>query len=169
MGAATLGDHTTVRGYLAERDRAAELTGDRNDFWFAFGPTNVAIHHVWLATEMGDVIDAIDQAERVDTTALPDHLSERRASHLITVGWAHYLRHVDDEALAGWSSRSSRRTLATQSKVRGLTSTTAEASTVQLRRPLAPHRPSSSPSPPTCWAGPSSTPCPWSTRRRPRT
>ncbi len=100
VGAATLGDHTTVRDYLAECDRAAALTGDRNDFWFAFGPTNVAIHRVWLATEMGDAVDAIDQAEHVDTNALPEHLSERRASHLITVGWAHYLRRHDDEALA---------------------------------------------------------------------
>lgn len=89
-----------VRDCLNECDRAAELTGDRNDYWFAFGPTNVAIHRVRLATEMGDPIHAIAQAEHVDATVLPLELAERRANHLITVGWAHYLRRHDDAALA---------------------------------------------------------------------
>ena len=100
VGAATLHDHTAVRDYLGECDRAAQRTGDRNDHWLAFGPTNVAIHRVWLATEMGDPTDALTQAEHVDETALPPELAERRASHLITVGWSHYLRRHDDEALA---------------------------------------------------------------------
>ncbi len=100
VGAASLHDHAAVRDYLGECDRAAQRTGDRNDYWLAFGPTNVAIHRVWLATEMGDPIDALSQAEHVDETALPPELAERRASHLITVGWSHYLRRHDDEALA---------------------------------------------------------------------
>lgn len=99
VGAASLGDHGAVRDYLRECDRAAQLTGDRNDFWLAFGPTNVAIHRVWLATEMGDPIDALRQAAHVDDTALPPELAERRASHLITVAWSHYLRRHDDEVL----------------------------------------------------------------------
>jgi hypothetical protein len=100
VGAATLHDHTSVRDYLGECDRAAQRIGDRNDYWLAFGPTNVAIHRVWLTTEMGDPTDALIQAEHVDETALPPELAERRASHLITVGWSHYLRRHDDEALA---------------------------------------------------------------------
>ncbi len=100
VGAASLGDHVAVRDYLRECDRAAELTGDRNDFWLAFGPTNVAIHRVWLATEMGDPIDAIRQAGHVDDSALPPTLAERRASHLITVAWLHYLRRHDNDALS---------------------------------------------------------------------
>ncbi|MGH3829413.1 MAG: helix-turn-helix domain-containing protein [Pseudonocardiaceae bacterium] len=100
VGAASLGDHVAVRDYLRECDRAAQLTGDRNDFWTAFGPTNVAIHRVWLATEMGDPIDAIRQAAYVDDTRLPLELAERRASHLITVAWSHYLRRHDDDALS---------------------------------------------------------------------
>ncbi len=99
VGAASVGDHVAVRDYLRECDRAAQLTGDRNDFWLAFGPTNVAIHRVWLATEMGDPIDAIRQAAYIDDAALPSELAERRASHLITVAWSHYLRRHDDEAL----------------------------------------------------------------------
>ena len=100
VGAATLHDHAAVRDYLGECDRAAQRTGDRNDYWLAFGPTNVAIHRVWLATEMGDPTDALTQAEHVDETTLPPELAERRASHLITVGWSHYLRRHDDDALA---------------------------------------------------------------------
>jgi transcriptional regulator with XRE-family HTH domain len=100
VGAASVGDHVAVRDYLRECDRAAALTGDRNDFWLAFGPTNVAIHRVWLATEMGDPISAIRQAGHVDDDALPPTLAERRASHLITVAWSHYLRRHDDDALS---------------------------------------------------------------------
>ncbi|MGH3849024.1 MAG: hypothetical protein ACRDRT_04865, partial [Pseudonocardiaceae bacterium] len=100
VGAATVSDHVAVRDFLRECDRAAQLTGDRNDFWLAFGPTNVAIHRVWLATEMGDPIDAIRQAVHVDDTRLPPELAERRASHLITVAWSHYLRRHDDDALS---------------------------------------------------------------------
>jgi hypothetical protein len=88
-----------VRDYLGACDRAAQLTGDRNDFWLAFGPTNVAIHRVWLATEMGDPIDALRQAAHVDGTALL--LSwPSVASRLITVAWSHYLRRHDDDALS---------------------------------------------------------------------
>ncbi|HEU0128325.1 MAG TPA: helix-turn-helix domain-containing protein [Pseudonocardiaceae bacterium] len=100
VGSATLGDHVAVRDYLRECDRAAELTGDRNDFWLAFGPTNVAIHRVWLAVELGDPTDALRQAAYVDDTTLPSELAERRTSHLITVAWAHYLHRHDDDALA---------------------------------------------------------------------
>ncbi|GGP46409.1 helix-turn-helix domain-containing protein [Saccharothrix coeruleofusca] len=99
VGAATLGDHRAARDYLAEAARAAEKTGDRNDFWLAFGPTNIAIHRVWLALELGDPKAAVSEAERVPHDDLPEELSERRTSHLITVAWAHYLRRRDREAL----------------------------------------------------------------------
>jgi hypothetical protein len=54
--------------------------------------TNMAIHWVWPVTEMGSPLDAIRQAGHVADTALPPTLSERRASHLITIAWPHYLR-----------------------------------------------------------------------------
>lgn len=100
VGAASLGDHGAVRDYLVECQRAAEFIGPgRNDFWFAFGPANVAIHRVWLQLEMGDPIGAIAQAEYVDHTALSPELAERAASHLITLAWSHFLRRHDEEAL----------------------------------------------------------------------
>ncbi len=100
VGAASLGDHVAVRDHLAECHRVAELIGPgRNDFWLAFGPTNVNIHQVWLELELGDPIGAIARAEDVDHMALPAELAERRASHLITLAWSHHLRRQDDEAL----------------------------------------------------------------------
>jgi hypothetical protein len=60
----------TARDFLQECNRAAQLTGDRNDFWLAFGPTNVAIHRVRLATEMSDSLDALRQAAHVDDTTV---------------------------------------------------------------------------------------------------
>jgi hypothetical protein len=99
VGAATLGDHRTAWDHFAEASRAADVTGDRNDYWFAFGPTNIAIHRTWLALELGDPSRAIDLAAYVDHDRLPRELAERRTSHLITVAWAHYLRRHDREAL----------------------------------------------------------------------
>ncbi len=99
VGAATDGDHKSVRDYLAEASRAADVIGDRNDYWFAFGPTNVAIHRAWLSLELSDPARAIEQASHVRHDALPAELAERRTSHLITVAWAHYLRRRDRDAL----------------------------------------------------------------------
>lgn len=99
VGAATLGDHRAAWDYFDEASRSADIIGDRNDYWFAFGPTNIAIHRVWLALELGDPARAIDQADYVPHDTLPPELAERRASHLIAVAWAHYLRRHDREAL----------------------------------------------------------------------
>jgi transcriptional regulator with XRE-family HTH domain len=99
VGAATLGDQKSVSDYLAEAVKAADVIGDRNDHWFAFGPTNVAIHQVWLSVELGDPRLAIEQAARVAHERLPPELAERQTSHLITVAWAHYLLKRDRQAL----------------------------------------------------------------------
>jgi len=45
VGAATLGDYKIAHGYLTEASRAADLIGDRNDYWFALGPTNTRRVH----------------------------------------------------------------------------------------------------------------------------
>ena len=55
FGAARDNDRRGADQLLNEAERAAERLGDeRNDFWFAFGPTNVRIHAVSLAVEVGD-------------------------------------------------------------------------------------------------------------------
>ncbi|QIZ36841.1 XRE family transcriptional regulator [Saccharopolyspora sp. ASAGF58] len=100
VGAATINDHSATRDYLREIERTAERIGqDRNDFWLAFGPTNVAIHRVWLALEMGDPSHAINLSDSVPIDRLPPELAERRTSHLITVAWSFYLRRKYREAL----------------------------------------------------------------------
>ena len=48
--------------------------------WTAFGPTNVAIHRMTAAMELGDVQVAVDLAPRIDASALP---TERRVRHAI--------------------------------------------------------------------------------------
>jgi len=101
VGAATLGDHAGVREHLGQAAAAADLLGDqRNDYWFAFGTSNVAIHSAWLAMELGDPIEAVRRGEQVDHWTLPRHIAERATSHLITMAWAQHLRRHDDDALA---------------------------------------------------------------------
>ena len=56
--------------FLAERRRRRRRLGaDANHMWTAFGPTNVAIHRVATAGELGDVQVAVDLGPRVDTPA----------------------------------------------------------------------------------------------------
>ena len=72
----------------------------RNDLWTSFGPTNVAIHGIAVAVELGDVPETIRRAEQVNTTALPADLLERRASVYIDLGRAYVQRRDDAAATA---------------------------------------------------------------------
>ena len=64
--------------------------------WTAFGPTNVAIHRVNTAMELGDVQIALDLGPAVDTTGLP---AERRVRHALEVARAYSAQNRRDE---GW-------------------------------------------------------------------
>jgi hypothetical protein len=66
-----------------------EVGGDRNDLQTAFGPTNVAIHRVTVAVELGDAGDALHRGNEVDVSGLPDEFSERRSSLLIELARAY--------------------------------------------------------------------------------
>ncbi|MGW4829646.1 helix-turn-helix domain-containing protein [Amycolatopsis japonica] len=86
MAASRSDDRPTTRSYLAEAEDAARRLGvDGNHLWTAFGPTNVAIHRVNTAMELGDVQIALDLGPSLDTTALP---LERRVRHLLDVARA---------------------------------------------------------------------------------
>ena len=75
--------------YLRRAGQAADhIHADRNDLWTSFGPTNVAIHGISVAVELGDVSETIRRAEQVNTTALPADLLERRAQVFIDLGRA---------------------------------------------------------------------------------
>jgi transcriptional regulator with XRE-family HTH domain len=98
MAAARGEDRTASRDFLNEADAAARRLGvDQNKLWTAFGPTNVAIHRVSTAMELGDVQVAVDLGPTLDTSAVP---TERRVRHALEVARA--LSHVNqrDAALA---------------------------------------------------------------------
>lgn len=65
---------------LDQAQALADLLGhDANYAWTAFGPTNVAIHRVSVAAELGDPAAALEAASSVDLGRLPAGLSSRRA------------------------------------------------------------------------------------------
>ncbi|WP_343448951.1 helix-turn-helix domain-containing protein [Micromonospora oryzae] len=98
MAAARANDAGTTRTFLAAADQAAgQLGADANHLWTAFGPTNVAIHRVATAAELGDLQVAIDLGPRVDTTGLP---MERRVRHALEVARAYSSWNRIDDAQA---------------------------------------------------------------------
>ncbi|MEU0572461.1 helix-turn-helix domain-containing protein [Nonomuraea sp. NPDC005983] len=97
MAAARAEDRTSVRGFLAEAEESSRRLGsDANHVWTAFGPTNVAIHRVATAIELGDLQIAVDVGPDLDTSALP---IERRARHGLAVAQAFSMWNRTDEAL----------------------------------------------------------------------
>jgi tetratricopeptide (TPR) repeat protein len=75
---------------------ADQLGQDRDDYGTEFGPTNVAIHAVSIAVELGDAGQAIELGQRVN----PDSLSpERQARYLLDLAQAHTMRRQIGEAL----------------------------------------------------------------------
>lgn len=73
---AVIAGRRSDRPEATERLRRAQyladaLGADGNVSWTAFGPTNVAIHQVSTAAELGDAQHAIAQADTINTTAMP--------------------------------------------------------------------------------------------------
>ncbi|GAA0303186.1 helix-turn-helix transcriptional regulator [Streptomyces polychromogenes] len=98
IAAARAEDRATAHAFLQEADKSAQrLGGDANHMWTAFGPTNVAIHRVAAAGELGDIQIAADLGPQIDTSGMP---VERRARHGIEVARALSARNRTDEALA---------------------------------------------------------------------
>lgn len=71
---------------------------DANHAWTAFGPTNVKLHRISAATEMGDAAEAVRLAQDVDTDRLPPGLTSRRAQVNLDLAWAQAQRKRDAEA-----------------------------------------------------------------------
>jgi len=86
MAAARIGDMATVRDLLAGAEEAARIIGsDQNHYWTSFGPTNVQLHRVATAVEMGEGRLAIDVHESMDIEAFVALMPERRAHHYLDV------------------------------------------------------------------------------------
>ncbi|GAA5184353.1 hypothetical protein GCM10023322_25650 [Rugosimonospora acidiphila] len=98
MAASRNNDRTATRAFLDAADESAKRLGhDANHVWTAFGPTNVAIHRVATAAELGDVQVAIDLGPRIDTAPLP---MERRVRHALEVARTYSRRNRVDDAQA---------------------------------------------------------------------
>ena len=86
-----------AKASLAVAESLAEEVGDdRNDFNTEFGTTNVLLHRVSIAVELGDAGEALDIASKVDSQKLS---TERRARFLIDVAAAHTQRQRQHPAL----------------------------------------------------------------------
>ncbi|MEV6571808.1 helix-turn-helix transcriptional regulator [Streptomyces sp. NPDC051577] len=98
MAAARAEDRAATQTFLREADETAQRLGaDANHMWTAFGPTNVAIHCVATAGELGDIQIAADLGARIDTSGMP---VERRVRHSLEVARALSTWNRTDEALA---------------------------------------------------------------------
>ena len=100
LAAARGGDSRENLALLRRAGELAEVLGeDRNDYFTAFGPTNVALHVVSSAVELGDAADVIRQAERVDLTRLPVGLAGRRSQVHMDLAWAYGQQRNDPAAV----------------------------------------------------------------------
>jgi transcriptional regulator with XRE-family HTH domain len=95
---ARAGERAEATTFLRHADQlASQLGRDGNEIWTSFGPTNVAIHRVTVAAELGDVRQAIELGSALDVTALP---RERRVRHQLEVARALSRGGRRDESLA---------------------------------------------------------------------
>ncbi|GII96050.1 helix-turn-helix domain-containing protein [Sinosporangium siamense] len=98
--AATARDHAATADFLKGARRIAEqLGGDRNDFWMAFGMSNVAIHEISAAVEFGDAREAIGKGESLHLDALAAGLVGRRSQVHLDLARAYALQRKDAAAV----------------------------------------------------------------------
>lgn len=87
VAAARSNDAEAAYGFLDKARGAGQQLGeDRNDYNTEFGPTNVLLHEVAVAVELGDAGRALRVADGIDASGLS---AERRARLLIDVAQAH--------------------------------------------------------------------------------
>ena len=100
VAAAEMGEAAQAWEFLGHA-RAATAVCDREhaDLYAVFGPVNLAVHGVQVATELGDGREALRRAERTDPGRLPAVLLERRSTLLIDMARAQHMRR--DNAAAG--------------------------------------------------------------------
>jgi hypothetical protein len=100
VAAARRGDAGTAVERLDQAQRLAEAVGrDANLRWSAFGPTNVALHRVSVAPELGNAPAALAAAEALDASAFAPALRGRRAQVGLDLAWAHACRRQDAQAV----------------------------------------------------------------------
>jgi transcriptional regulator with XRE-family HTH domain len=101
LASARQGEWAETWELFGEAKTASRRLGhDYADLHTIFGPTNLAIHGVQLAVELGDGPEALRRAGRVDPDRLPASLLERRSHFLIDVARGHAQRRGDAAAVA---------------------------------------------------------------------
>lgn len=138
MAAARYGDGPKTADYLGEADDAAGRLGrDANYHWTAFGPTNVAIHRVNTAVELGDIQTVLDHGMSLNTRAVP---VERRVRYLLDVARTHSLTGNQEDALDALlgaerlAPEQARQHYLTRRVIRTLMTSTRGRPPVQLRK-----------------------------------
>ena len=97
VAAARHQDRSTAGELLAQAGRAADQLGVDANYWqTGFGPSNVELHRVSVALDLGDIPQVIDSAPRINVDHLP---VERQVTHLIDLARALSLVAKDDDAL----------------------------------------------------------------------
>jgi transcriptional regulator with XRE-family HTH domain len=97
IAAARDNDRTKAHEYIRHAQEIADRIGeDRNDFGTEFGQTNVALHAVGVAVELGDAGEAIDLSRNIDRERLSP---ERQSRYLLDLAQAHAMRRQIGEAL----------------------------------------------------------------------
>jgi hypothetical protein len=97
IAAASAGNASRADDLLGEAEDAARRLGaDGNLRWTAFGPTNVRLHQVNVATTLGNAGDALKRARGVELDKIP--ITERRASFLINVAAAYLQWNKHEQA-----------------------------------------------------------------------
>jgi hypothetical protein len=99
VASARAGDEPRAWELLGEARGAGRMLGTEHaDIHTIFGPTNVAVHAVQVAVELGNGRDAVARAERVEPDRFPASLVERRGHFLINTATGYALLGEDSQA-----------------------------------------------------------------------
>jgi hypothetical protein len=97
VAAARHQDRSMANELLAQAGCAADRLGVDANYWqTGFGPSNVELHRLSAALDLGDITEVIDSAPRINVDHLP---VERQVTHLIDLARALSLVAKDDDAL----------------------------------------------------------------------
>jgi hypothetical protein len=92
VGSAGMGEAAQAWEFLGHAKAALRGDHEHADLYAVFGPVNLAVHGVQVATELGDGREALRRAERVDESRMPSVLLERRSTLLIDIARSHRLQ-----------------------------------------------------------------------------
>lgn len=98
MTSARVKDRVQAHSHLTKARQIATAVGrDANYLWTAFGPTNVAIHEVAIAAELGDYQRAARLGQQIDDSPMP---MERRVRHQLEVARALHFQRQQRDAIS---------------------------------------------------------------------